>query len=71
MEVLKFLLIDDAKIYAKNGSMQHIVLNFLLKYVKVLLMSDKIFQFNCSDYLNSIIKMVSAMKKLQKKLIFC
>jgi len=32
---------DDAKIYAKDGSMQDIVLNFLLIFVKVLLMREK------------------------------
>jgi hypothetical protein len=66
----ELLLFDDAKIYVKNGSMQDIVLKFLLKCVKVLLMSEKFFLIFIIKVLFIMIKMVRTKKKLQKKAIF-
>ena len=50
--------------------MQDIVLKFLLKCVKVLLMSEKFFIIFIIKVQFIMIKMVRTRKKLQKKAIF-
>ena len=60
------MLIDDAKIYVKDGSMQDIVLNILLKFVKVLLIREKFFNVFIFKILFTMIKMELPNKKLQK-----